>query len=66
MQSPQIFSFHGGIHPPENKVQSLQLPLGKPSLPKELVLPLGQHIGQASRPLVEVGAHVKKRPSNCD
>ena len=60
MQSPQIFSFHGGIHPPENKVQSLQLPLGKPSLPKELVLPLGQHIGQASRPLVEVGAHVKK------
>ncbi len=60
MQSPQIFSFHGGIHPEENKAQSLQLPLGRPSLPSELVLPLGQHIGQASRPLVNVGDRVLK------
>ncbi|SBS28563.1 Electron transport complex protein RnfC [Marinomonas aquimarina] len=60
MQTPPVYSFHGGIHPPENKAQSLQLPLGKPSLPRELILPLGQHIGQASRPLVEVGAKVKK------
>lgn len=60
MQAPTIYSFHGGIHPPENKAQSLALPLGTPSLPKELILPLGQHIGQASRPLVDVGARVQK------
>lgn len=60
MQTPPVYSFHGGIHPPENKAQSLQLPLGNPGLPRELILPLGQHIGQASRPLVEVGAKVKK------
>ena len=60
MQTPTIYSFHGGIHPPENKAQSLQLPLGSPKLPNELILPLGQHIGQASRPLVAVGDNVLK------
>ena len=54
------FHIHGGIHPPENKTQSLQLPLGRPSLPERLILPLGQHIGQASRPLVKVGDKVLK------
>jgi len=54
------FQIHGGIHPPENKTQSLQLPLGRPSLPERLILPLGQHIGQASRPLVKVGDKVLK------
>ncbi|TDO98812.1 electron transport complex subunit RsxC [Marinomonas balearica] len=60
MQAPVVYSFHGGIHPPENKTQSLQLPLGRPTLPSELVLPLGQHIGQPSRPLVEIGSKVLK------
>lgn len=58
--NPPVYAFHGGIHPPENKAQSLALPLGKPSLPSELVLPLGQHIGQASRPLINVGDRVQK------
>ncbi|KZN13632.1 electron transport complex subunit RsxC [Marinomonas sp. TW1] len=60
MQAFDIFSFHGGIHPPENKAQSLQLPLGRPGLPNELILPLGQHIGQSSRPLVKAGDKVLK------
>ncbi len=55
-----VFEFHGGIHPEQNKTQSLQLPLGNPKLPDELVLPLGQHIGQMSRPLVKVGDRVLK------
>lgn len=63
MQTANIFSFHGGIHPAENKAQSLQLPLGRPSLPSELILPLGQHIGQSSRPLVAIGDHVLKGES---
>lgn len=60
MKAPLVYAFHGGIHPPENKAQSLVLPLGKPSIPDELILPLSQHIGQASRPLVNVGDQVKK------
>lgn len=58
--SQAAFQIHGGIHPPENKTQSLQLPLGRPTLPECLILPLGQHIGQASRPLVNVGDKVLK------
>lgn len=60
MQAATIYSFPGGIHPEENKMQSLRLPLGRPSLPSELILPLGQHIGQSSRPLVKVGDQVLK------
>ena len=60
MQAPQVFSFHGGIHPAQNKTQSLQLPLGHPSVPNELVLPLGQHIGQSSRPISNIGDRVLK------
>ncbi|MGJ8647101.1 MAG: electron transport complex subunit RsxC [Marinomonas colpomeniae] len=60
MQAPQVFSFHGGIHPAQNKAQSLQLPLGRPSLPSELILPLGQHIGQSSRSISKVGDRVLK------
>lgn len=54
------YGFHGGIHPPENKTQSLQLPLGRPPLAQQLILPLGQHIGQASQPIVQVGDKVLK------
>jgi electron transport complex protein RnfC len=60
MSAATVYNFHGGIHPPENKAQSLRLPLGHPKLPEELILPLGQHIGQASRPLVAVGDKVLK------
>ncbi|TYL47426.1 electron transport complex subunit RsxC [Marinomonas sp. IMCC 4694] len=60
MQTAHVFSFHGGVHPEENKTQSLQLPLGRPPLPSELILPLGQHIGQSSRPLVKQGDRVLK------
>ena len=48
----------GGIHPPENKAQSLQLPLGKIPLPPVLVLPLNQHIGTPAKPVVAVGERV--------
>lgn len=60
MQTAHVFSFHGGVHPEENKTQSLQLPLGRPPIPSELILPLGQHIGQSSRPLVMPGDQVLK------
>ncbi len=54
----KIWDIHGGVHPPENKRQSMQLPLGEISLPPQLVLPLSQHIGAPAKPVVNVGERV--------
>lgn len=48
----------GGIHPPENKAQSLQVPLGSLPLPAQLILPLNQHIGAPATPVVTVSERV--------
>ena len=58
--SPGLFKFNGGIHMPTNKDMSVQVPLSVASLPKELVLPLAQHIGQIAEPVVKVGDRVLK------
>ena len=55
-----LWDFHGGIHPPENKQQSVQLPVTEATLPKELVLPLKQHIGNPGELTVKVGDRVLK------
>ncbi|QEW06940.1 electron transport complex subunit RsxC [Nitrincola iocasae] len=56
----RVYSFHGGVHPPENKRQSLGAPIRQAPLPSRLILPLQQHIGKAATPLVEVGQTVLK------
>jgi electron transport complex protein RnfC len=56
----KVFPFHGGIHPPENKHQSTQLPIAKAPLSKVLHIPLQQHIGVAAKACVEVGDKVLK------
>jgi electron transport complex protein RnfC len=56
----KLFRFNGGVHPPENKAQSTQLPIGKLDLPATLTLPLRQHIGNLPKVLVSVGEHVLK------
>lgn len=56
----KIFDFHGGIHPPENKHQSLGEPIRDAGIPAQLVLPLSQHIGAPSTPIVAVGDRVLK------
>ncbi len=56
----KVFDFHGGIHPPENKHQSLGGPIRDAGIPEELVLPLSQHIGAAASPVVAVGQRVLK------
>lgn len=48
----------GGIHPPENKKQSLQLPLGNIPLPPVLVIPLNQHMGTPAQAVVNIGDKV--------
>jgi Na+-translocating ferredoxin:NAD+ oxidoreductase subunit C len=54
----KVWELPGGIHPPENKVQSLQLPLGNIPLPPVLVIPLNQHMGTPAQPVVQVGERV--------
>ena len=56
----EIFPFHGGVHPPENKVQSTQLPIDQLGLPEKLVLPLRQHVGNIPKVKVQVGERVLK------
>ena len=50
----------GGIHPPENKHQSLTLPIGELPIPEKLVVPLSQHIGAPASPCIDVGDSVLK------
>lgn len=56
----KIFDFHGGIHPAENKHQSVQVSIRQAGLADELVLPLSQHIGAPAQAVVTVGQRVQK------
>ncbi|MFV0476409.1 MAG: electron transport complex subunit RsxC [Parahaliea sp.] len=56
----RLFDFHGGIHPAEHKHESLGGPIRKVTLPTQLIIPLGQHIGAPSRPVVDIGEQVLK------
>jgi len=58
--SRELFSFHGGVHPPEHKSESSGRPVHPPLLPRELVIPLRQHLGNPAKPIVEVGQRVLK------
>ncbi|MGO2497712.1 MAG: electron transport complex subunit RsxC, partial [Vibrio litoralis] len=55
-----IWDFPGGIHPPENKIQSSTAPIVHAELPEEFVLPLKQHIGRPGDVCVNVGDKVLK------
>jgi Na+-translocating ferredoxin:NAD+ oxidoreductase subunit C len=56
----KIFKFNGGVHPPENKTQSTQLPIGQLPLPEKIVLPLRQHVGNIPKIKVTIGDKVLK------
>jgi electron transport complex protein RnfC len=56
----KTWSFHGGVHPNENKTQSNQLPIVVMPAPKQLILPLSQHMGKAAKAIVNVGDYVLK------
>ncbi len=55
-----LHHFHGGVHLPGHKHESTRLPIRPARLPKILVIPLAQHIGQPAEPLVAVGETVLK------
>ena len=60
IEKGHFWKFHGGIHPPEQKFLTSDKPIRNLPLPKQLVLPLQQHIGQAGKLLVAVGDEVLK------
>ncbi len=55
-----IFSFHGGVHPEENKQQTSSNGIVDAGLPKDLIVPLQQHIGAPAKAIVRVGDTVLK------
>ena len=55
-----FWDFHGGIHPPEQKTQTASKPIKQLALPKQLIIPLQQHIGREGDLLVKIGDPVLK------
>jgi electron transport complex protein RnfC len=56
----KVWDLIGGVHPPENKDQSVQDSIGTLPLPDKLVIPLNQHIGAPPKLLVKSGDKVLK------
>lgn len=52
--------FYGGVHPADKKELSAGVPLQKLEKPKQVIIPMSQHIGKPCTPLVAVGDVVKK------
>ena len=50
--------FFGGIHPKYNKEMSTRVATLHDFIPKQVVLPMQQHIGAPCQPLVKVGDYV--------
>jgi len=56
----RLWTFHGGLHLPDEKALSNDQPIEPLRLPPLLVIPLRQHIGAPARPGVRVGDQVRK------
>jgi H+/Na+-translocating ferredoxin:NAD+ oxidoreductase subunit C len=56
----QLWQFHGGLKLDSNKAMSTATPIVKARLPKRLVLPVQQHIGEAGQLRIKVGDRVLK------
>ena len=52
--------FFGGIHPADRKELSASAQLQPVNQPKQVTIPMLQHIGNPCNPLVKVGDYVKK------
>lgn len=56
----KIWDIPGGIHPPENKIQSTQSAIATIPLPEEFILPLNLHIGAPAEAICAIGDKVLK------
>jgi electron transport complex protein RnfC len=52
-------TFKGGIHPPYNKELASGKAIRRAPIPKEVIIPLQQHIGAPADPLVKAGDRVE-------
>jgi len=50
----------GGVHPPQHKERTRNLPIAAFPVPEVLVVPMLQHIGAAARPIVKKRDRVRK------
>ncbi|MDH5602647.1 MAG: electron transport complex subunit RsxC [Cyclobacteriaceae bacterium] len=57
---PHPLTFPHGIHPPEYKDYSNDCPIERMPFTEEYILPLSQHIGAPSKPLVKKGDKVRR------
>ncbi len=55
-----FWTFHGGIHPPQQKFLTTDKPIRAISIPEQIILPLQQHIGIPGDLQVNVGDKVLK------
>ncbi len=55
-----LWRFHGGLHLEGRKELSNQVPIRPAPLPNYLILPLLQHIGEPTEPVVQIGDRVLK------
>ena len=61
MANPRtLFSFNGGVHPPDHKAESTQQPIAVLPMPKRLTVPMRQHSGNPAKPIVQAGDVVLK------
>ncbi len=51
-------TFAHGVHPPEHKAYTAGLPITRLPFPPKVILPLAQHFGKPSRPIVRPGQEV--------
>lgn len=56
----RLWSFPGGVHPPQRKSLANQRPIERLPIPSRLYIPLKQHIGQPGELLVKPGDYVRK------
>lgn len=54
-----MFSFSGGVHPPENKKPTENKRIENAPIPHRVFIPFSQHTGIPSKPIVKVGDLVK-------
>ena len=56
----RLFQFHGGVQLREHKKDATAQPVQVARLPRQLILPLQQHIGEPAEAIVQVGDKVLK------
>ncbi|MDG4550625.1 MAG: electron transport complex subunit RsxC [Candidatus Contendobacter sp.] len=56
----RLFSFHGGLKTVRHKTESNTFPIEPGPLPRWLVIPLRQHMGNSAKPVVQPGDRVLK------